>query len=429
VNVPSHRFCSSRWRVIAAMSAIPLLATPELLALTPLAAIRTSADVTVELGAVSGPDETVFEDNLLGTVTPLALGAIPGEADVTAYHRRDDGQHLLVFETVTTLPGGLVVGPADVVRFDGASFFLELAAASAGIPAGPRIDALTQAGDGGLVVSFDVDTTLGALAVGDSDLVRIGGGPASMWLAAVSLGIGNELDVDAVDRLPNGNLLFSFETGGSLAGLTFADEDVLEVDPAGPSWELALAGATLHGGWSTADLDALWALPGGAGPLPPAGVLRFSSALYFENETAPFALITVERIGGSSGDVSVSYFSADLTATAGLDYQAVAAQLFWLDGDASPKQFQVPLIDDPDQEGPEEVRLVLTGPTGGAALGDPAIATLTIGDDETPSVLEIPTLGTWGALGLALLLGLLGAITLRRSRGGPVVPAAASRQG
>ena len=44
-------------------------------------------------------------------------------------------------------------------------------------------------------------------------------------------------------------------------------------------------------------------------------------------------------------------------------------------------------------EGSEGVHLALTGPSGGAVLGDPTVAQLVIHDEETPDVAieEVPT--------------------------------------
>jgi hypothetical protein len=402
----------SRFQSLSLLVPLALLAPAPAAALTPLAAVRVSPDVTTPLGVGVFADEGVAEDDLGGSVVAVALGALPAEADVAAYHALAGGGHLLVFDATTVLPGPLAVGPADVVRFDGVSYSLELAGASVGIPSGARIDALGVDGLGRILVSLDVDASLGALVVDDADVVAIGGGPPVQVLDAAAAGITVDLDLDALHFLPDGNLLVSFSTGGTVAGLVFADEDVLELDPLGPSWELVIDADSLHAGWSAADLDALWALPGAAGPPPAAGEIRFVSVIYSESETAPFATIEVERVGGSAGAVAVSFFTADESALATADYLATLGVLNWADGELGLRSFDVPLLDDVLLEGPETVRLVLTGPTGGAVLGVPSVAQLVIQDDES-NVLEIPTLG---GLGGALLAGLLAGLGARRLR-------------
>src|SRR5262249_23098227 len=108
------------------------------------------------------------------------------------------------------------------------------------------------------------------------------------------------------------------------------------------------------------------------------GSLQFSATGYSINEGAGTATITVTRTGGSDGDVSATYASSDGSATAGHDYATVGGTLTWAAGDSSIKSFTVPVVDDPLVEGSETLVLTLTNATGGATLGTPASATLTI---------------------------------------------------
>ena len=393
--------------------ALATIGTEALPAATTLAELRSSPDVTAVLGGVAFADEAVAADDRTGGVVAVPLGPLSAEADVAAYHLLADGDHLLVFEATVTLPGPLVARPADVVRFDGASYWLELSGEAAGLPAGARIDALARLPDGRHLVSLDVAADLGGQAIDDSDLLALGGGPPALHLAAEAAGIPATLDVDAIHLLESGRLLVSFDTGGTVGGVAFGGEDVLELDPAGPSWELAYDGDAELEGWVGADLDALWALGGAPAPPPPAGEIRFTAAHFVTIETEAFAQIHVERLGGGEGAVGVSYFTADQTATAGQDYAAAAGSLNWGAGELGVRTFLVPILDDALVEGVERVRLVLTGPTGGAALGTPAVAELRITDDEAPTIAEIPALGPLGLALLVAALGLAAATTLR----------------
>jgi glucose/arabinose dehydrogenase len=123
-----------------------------------------------------------------------------------------------------------------------------------------------------------------------------------------------------------------------------------------------------------------WALTGTDAPAQP-GTLSFSAANYTVNENQGTATITVTRTGGSSGGVTVNYATADGTATAGSDYTTVSGTLTFADGETT-KTFTVPIIDDTAVENAETVTLTLSTPTGGAALGSPASATLTINSDD-----------------------------------------------
>ena len=74
-----------------------------------------------------------------------------------------------------------------------------------------------------------------------------------------SAGIDPTLDLDGAHRLANGNLLLSFD-GSRSVGTTpvfFDDEDILEYDPTGSSWELAYDASVQVAGWADGpDLDA-----------------------------------------------------------------------------------------------------------------------------------------------------------------------------
>ena len=113
-----------------------------------------------------------------------------------------------------------------------------------------------------------------------------------------------------------------------------------------------------------------------------AGTLQFSAATYSVAENAGTATITVTRAGGANGAVGVSFATANGTATAGSDYSGATGSLNWADGDAAAKTFAVTISNDTAIEGAETVTLSLSAPTGGATLGSPATAVLTIVDDD-----------------------------------------------
>ena len=117
-------------------------------------------------------------------------------------------------------------------------------------------------------------------------------------------------------------------------------------------------------------------------PVPPAGSLQFGSATYSVDESGPNVLISVTRTGGSFGAVSVDYASSNGTASAGSDYTAVAGTLSFADGVATSQSFSVPISEDTLFEGNETVNLTLSNVTGGASLGTPGTAILTITEND-----------------------------------------------
>lgn len=125
---------------------------------------------------------------------------------------------------------------------------------------------------------------------------------------------------------------------------------------------------------------------GGSTPPPPStpGSVQLASASYTVAENAGTLLLTVTRTGGSDGAVTVRLATADGSATAPADYAAVATTVAFAAGDAAPKTVIVTIVDDTAIEPTETFTVSLTGPTGGAALGNPSTATVSIQDDDAP---------------------------------------------
>src|SRR5262249_10176354 len=111
---------------------------------------------------------------------------------------------------------------------------------------------------------------------------------------------------------------------------------------------------------------------------------QLSAATYSVAENGGNATITVTRTGGSAGAVGVTFATSNGTATAGSDYTAVNQTVSFANGDTANKTVSIPILDDHIFEGNETVNIALTNPTGGATLGSPNTAVLTIVDNETP---------------------------------------------
>ena len=119
------------------------------------------------------------------------------------------------------------------------------------------------------------------------------------------------------------------------------------------------------------------------GDPPPPGVLAFSLSSYTTGESGP-AVLTVNRTNGSAGAITVAYSTANGSASAGSDYTGVAgATLSFADGETV-KTIRVQTLNDGAVENDETFQVSLNAPTGGATLGSPATATVTIVDDDDP---------------------------------------------
>ncbi len=116
------------------------------------------------------------------------------------------------------------------------------------------------------------------------------------------------------------------------------------------------------------------------------GQVQLSASNYSVAEDAGPLAIQVSRTGGSDGAVSVSYNTGGGTATSGSDYQQASGTLSWGDGVGGTQSFDLTVIDDTDVEGNETIDISLGAVTGGAALGSPSTATVTISDNDVSPV-------------------------------------------
>ena len=228
-----------------------------------LAETTSSPDVTITVDGgtlVVNDEDAVIEDGAPPALTDL--GALPGATDLQAYHLRDSGDQLFVLDTTATV-GIVTAEPRDVVVYDGSSYSIAFDGSAQGVPDGSRVDAVTENEDGDLILSFDTTVDLGGGVVADDeDLVLFDSvGGASLLLDASAAGIDGALDLDGAHYIrASQNLLVSFDTSGTVAAVTFDDEDVLEYDDDSGSWELSVDAATAEPDWLAADLSALHAV-------------------------------------------------------------------------------------------------------------------------------------------------------------------------
>ncbi len=108
-------------------------------------------------------------------------------------------------------------------------------------------------------------------------------------------------------------------------------------------------------------------------------VVQFSTSAYAASPTAGSATISVLRTGNVNATFTVSYATSDGTAVAGVNYTATAGVLSFGLGQTV-GIFTVPLSTSTPPSGTLTVNLGLSNPTGGATLGSPSAAVLSIVD-------------------------------------------------
>lgn len=122
-----------------------------------------------------------------------------------------------------------------------------------------------------------------------------------------------------------------------------------------------------------------------------AGTVQFSAAAYQANADAGTAIVTLLRSGGSDGEISVQFSTADGTAVEGLDYTGVVQVVIFADGQTS-AEVEIPLLNPDGVFGDRTVLLALNEPSAGIVLGDPEVAILAIVYPAAPT----PTLISGG---------------------------------
>ena len=131
-------------------------------------------------------------------------------------------------------------------------------------------------------------------------------------------------------------------------------------------------------------------------PQPDPGDFVLSSSSVNVNENAGSLTINVQRVGGSDGAASVNYFTSSGTAIGDSDYDSISGTLNFLAGQTS-KSLTIDVFDDGDDEGNESFTLNLAGTTGGAGLGSPQTATITIIDNDGSIVPGVVNYGSFNS--------------------------------
>jgi hypothetical protein len=119
-----------------------------------------------------------------------------------------------------------------------------------------------------------------------------------------------------------------------------------------------------------------------------AGSLQFTVSSIAVIEDIGALTVTVVRTGGSTGNLTVEYATADGSAKAGEDYTATSGTLNFAGGETS-KTFQIPISDDSTTETDELFTVALRNPSTLESLGSPSTMIVTLQDRSITPLLTI----------------------------------------
>ncbi|MCG7927006.1 MAG: hypothetical protein JAY67_15910 [Candidatus Thiodiazotropha taylori] len=180
-------------------------------------------------------------------------------------------------------------------------------------------------------------------------------------------------------EVASGSLTFADGELSKTVEVTIIDDSLLE---GSESFNISLSDAV---GTILGDVTTATVVIGDDDEPPAAGAITFSNAAFSATEDSGDVTINVDRIDGSTGAVSVNYYTSDGTAVASSDYTFTAGSIDFADGDNSTKSFTVALLNDSDVETDETVSLQLSNFQGGAVAGSESSAQIIITDDDAQS--------------------------------------------
>ncbi len=217
--------------------------------------LRYSVDTGTSLTAKAIHHGNIVFDPQTGTVSVSDPLMLPPGVDLTGLES-GSGNTLLFSIDTTALLSGTVISRSDVGQFSGGDYTVVFDGSSNGVPPSAAIDAFTIDGDD-LLLSFDISVDFQAFVAHDEDLVRFDGANFTLELDLSAEGLPENLDLEAVHRLDDGTYFLSFTENGIAGGVSFADEDILGLDPSDSSWTMVFDGSAAHAGLANVAVDAL----------------------------------------------------------------------------------------------------------------------------------------------------------------------------
>ena len=234
-------------------------------------------------------------------------------------------------------------------------------------------DTQIELGLTGKEVNEPAGTTSGSVTLPVTRSGIVSGASSVSWAASNGTATaGSDYGTKGSTVLPAG--ILSFAAGVTTLNLTVPIHgDVLAEGNETFSLTLKSATGAVLGGQKTATITLLDEEKG----------IKFAASAVTANEGAGTAVLTVNRTGNATGQLSVNYTTANGTASAGSDYITSNSNLVWGDGDLSAKTIAIPLADDALVEPSETFTVALSAPSAGASIAGAATATVNLTDNDS----------------------------------------------
>lgn len=224
------------------------------------------------------------------------------------------------------------------------------------------------------LLSTDAALTMGTTSVFNVDIAGLGAGTGFDQLNTTDvLTLDGDLNVGLLGGyVPNIGDSFPIANANSVVGA-----------PANVNLPFIAADRefSLNVGASTVALDVIPAM----GVVAP-GELTFSFGSIVVNEDDGLIPLTVERLNGTDGGITVEVQTIAGTAAGSQDYLPINGVLSFANGETGPKQVFLEIVDNNVDEGTESLTVQLSNPTGGATLGSLPSINVTIQDNDDARV-------------------------------------------
>jgi hypothetical protein len=205
--------------------------------------------------------QSYISDNLAGARSHVTISGVPERANLSDFQVDANDDVLFSLDIGATL-GGTYFSAADVIKYSGGSFSKAFDAAAAGVPNGVHCDGVARLDNtGALLLSFDHTFSANGFTIWPADVMLINAGAfAAKKLDAHALGLPAQLRIVGIDAMgTHTDLLVAFDTAGTVGGVIFTRNDLLQVHLPSGAWTKRYALGTFSDRWDQVHIDGLGA--------------------------------------------------------------------------------------------------------------------------------------------------------------------------